>query len=184
MLEYVPNFLETKLAEAYFQELYSSLKWTTQHFKIFGRVVEEPRRVAWEGRRGTSYRYSKAKMEGHGFSGIVNSLKHECEEVAQHPFNFVLCNLYRDGDDYMGWHRDNERSLGERPIIASLSFGVARDFLMRPYPRGDNETIVLSTGSLLIMSGEHLLNWEHSLPKRPRVNEARINLTFRALTPV
>ena len=97
-------------------------------------------------------------------------------------FNGVLLNLYRDGNDSMGWHRDNEVELGKEPTIASVSFGASRDFKLRH--TSDKSLLinqVLEDGSLLIMAGQCQDYWLHSLPVRKRVKEPRINLTFRYL---
>jgi alkylated DNA repair dioxygenase AlkB len=110
----------------------------------------------------------------------------------------VLANLYRDGRDAMGWHRDDEPELGSRPVIASLSLGATRRFLLKP--RGQGRTgakpvaemrrgqepasspataIALGHGSLLVMRGNTQSHYRHSLPRTDRQVGPRINLTFR-----
>ena len=95
-------------------------------------------------------------------------------------FNSVLLNYYRDGNDTVGWHADDEPGLGLTPFIASLSLGAERDFVLR---RNDDPkakvTIALTHGSLLVMAGETQGNWQHAIPRRKRVSEPRVNLTFR-----
>jgi alkylated DNA repair dioxygenase AlkB len=94
-----------------------------------------------------------------------------------------LLNLYRDGDDSMGWHSDDEPELGERPVIASLSLGATRRFRMRHRRRKDLEPVAidLESGSLLIMQGDTQRFWKHQVPKTRRTVEPRINLTFRSI---
>jgi alkylated DNA repair dioxygenase AlkB len=102
-------------------------------------------------------------------------------------FNSALANLYRDGNDSMGWHSDDERELGIEPVIASISLGAKRDFHLRRKNRGTGRSggcarsISLPHGGLLLMSGTSQRDWQHALPKRRRISEPRINLTFRLI---
>jgi alkylated DNA repair dioxygenase AlkB len=96
----------------------------------------------------------------------------------------VLVSYYRNGADYMGWHSDDEKDLGERPVIASISLGAAREFQFRHKQSSHSrESIVLEHGSLLVMHHPTNRDWKHALPKRggthPERIGARLNLTFR-----
>jgi alkylated DNA repair dioxygenase AlkB len=99
------------------------------------------------------------------------------------PFNSVLLNRYRSGADSMGWHADREPELGPRPMIASVSLGVARTFDLRHNRTGVVQSFSLKGGSLLVMKGNTQAQWRHRVPKEPRVTGERINLTFRWVTP-
>ena len=111
---------------------------------------------------------------------MLSELKDELEQVVQFRFNSVLINLYRDGNDAMGWHSDDERSLGDCPQIASLSLGVPRRFVLRKKSEHSiKKEVLLDHGSLLLMHGNCQSEWQHSLPRMRRVKKARINLTFR-----
>ncbi len=82
----------------------------------------------------------------------------------------------------MGWHRDNERSLGPQPVIGSVSFGAARYFHFRHAKDKDLRVkTVLSHGSFLLMRGDTQEYWYHSVPKTARVSEPRVNITFRII---
>jgi alkylated DNA repair dioxygenase AlkB len=82
----------------------------------------------------------------------------------------------------MGWHRDNEKELGPEPVIASLSFGQRRPFFLRHMKdKTLKVTLELPHGSLLLMSKTTQTFWEHSLPKRTRPLNPRINITFRCI---
>ncbi|CAD7963406.1 unnamed protein product [Amoebophrya sp. A120] len=97
-------------------------------------------------------------------------------------FNSVLLNRYRSGADSQGWHSDDEAVYGKNPTIASVSFGAPREFQFRKIAdHGKKAAVTLESGSLLLMYGpiQHL--WQHSLPKRAKVAEERINLTFRQI---
>jgi alkylated DNA repair dioxygenase AlkB len=114
---------------------------------------------------------------------LIRELKAKVEGACGRPFNSVLLNLYRNGVDSMGWHSDDERELGERPVIASVSLGATRRFRLRHKKRTDVEPVVvdLEHGSLLIMRGETQRFWKHQLPKTRKVSESRLNLTFRSV---
>jgi hypothetical protein len=99
-------------------------------------------------------------------------------------FNTCLLNLYEDGSRYVGWHKDDERGLGDDPEIASASFGGTRDFQLREAGPGSAAgggrklCVPLGNGDVLIMRGTLQRYWQHTVPKRAR-GVARISLTFR-----
>jgi len=90
-------------------------------------------------------------------------------------------NWYRDGEDYLNWHADDEKELSVNPIIGSVNFGATRDFVIRKNDKLIKITIPLNHGTLLIMKGELQHYWKHSVPKRKKVKDMRINLTFRVV---
>ena len=107
-------------------------------------------------------------------------IKTHVEALSKAKFNGVLLNLYRTGQDSMGWHSDDEIELGKLPKIASLSLGAERKFLLRPRNKSAKSySIPLPHNSLLIMAGETQENWQHSIPKTTKAVGHRINLTFR-----
>jgi hypothetical protein len=108
-------------------------------------------------------------------------IKAQIEKVAKTSFNSVLLNLYRDGSDYLSWHADDEPELGNNPIIGSVNFGAERDFCLKLNEGNLKFTIPLKHGSLLIMGGELQHFWQHSVPKRKKIDDLRINLTFRTI---
>lgn len=154
----------------------------------------QPRLVAWQGDPGASYTYSGLTLEPAPWSGAVAAIRDLVWEAIEgaapafaagrEPFNGVLCNRYRDGSDSMGWHSDDEGELGPEPLIASVSLGAARPFQLR---RKDDKSIkhevLLENGSLLLMAGGTQRHWQHQLPKRKRVGDERVNLTFRWVRP-
>lgn len=177
LLYWHPQFLNLQRSEQYFQQLKSELNWQQEHITLFGKSVLQPRLQTWLG--DAVYTYSGLTMHPQPWTSAVLDLKAQCEQQAQTRFNSVLGNLYRDGEDYMGWHQDNERELGHQPVIASLSFGVTRQFVFKHKTTKEKIAFQLTPGSLLIMAGETQQYWQHALPKTKRVNEPRINLTFR-----
>ena len=180
-VSYRPDFLEPVEADRVLRALLARDDWQRLRSRLFGREVELQRSTAWWGDRGARYRYSGITHVARGWPDFVAALGERLQVETGVRFNSVLANRYRDGQEYMGWHSDDERDLGERPVIASLSFGAERRFLMRHRSRKDLETVewVLGHGSLLLMAGDTQRHWKHRMPPMARCKEERVNLTFR-----
>ena len=169
-LIYCPGYFETTL----FQDLKSSIPWQQRQLTMFGKTHDEPRLTAWF---GPSYSYSGVEQKAAEFPVLVEQLRQQLSSAFHFPFNGVLLNYYRDGADYMGWHRDNEKTMDQR-CIASASFGAERKFVLRSILSKEKTEIILENGSLLLMNNlQH--RWQHSLPKSKSTQGERINLTFR-----
>ena len=166
-----------------FETLKNSIAWKHEKIKLFGRWVLQPRLSAWYGDEATDYVYSGLKNTPKPWNEVLLKLKKQVEEISQAKFNSVLLNYYRDGQDSMGWHQDNEKELGINPTIASLSFGESREFQLRYKLDKTLPTIkcVLENGSLLMMSGLTQKFWQHQIPKTRKPVGERINLTFRKI---
>ena len=109
-------------------------------------------------------------------------IKDELLRQTSGRYNSCLLNLYRNGNDSVAWHCDDEPELGRNPTIASISFGAQRKFILRSLnDKNDKITLKLPHNSLLIMEGEVQHRYEHMVPKEKRVSEARVNLTFRQI---
>lgn len=175
-----PIFTSAEAAE-YFEKLRGSVPWESDEVVMFGRRHVTSRKVAWFGDAGCDYAYSGTKKAALPWTAELLELKAVAEAKAGEEFNSCLLNLYHDGGEGMGWHSDDERSLGERPVIASMSFGAARRFVFRHKEDGRKVEVGLEDGSLLVMGPGTQEAWQHSLPKSKRVTEPRINLTFRRI---
>ena len=178
---FIADFLTRSQSDAYLAELLDLVDWRQHTIRIRGREVASPRLSAWHGDPDAHYAYSGLSLEPRPWLPIILELKARIEAVCNAPFNSVLLNLYRDGSDSMGWHSDDERELGERPVIASLSLGATRRFRLRHRRRKELEPVAidLESGSLLIMEGDTQRFWKHQVPKTRRAARARVNLTFR-----
>lgn len=174
-------FVASDEAAAITAELISSLAWRTESIKMFARDVPVPRLVSWYGDPGAVYRYSGVIHEPLAWPPLLSYLRERVEEATQAGFNSVLANLYRDGNDSMGWHADNEPELGPQPKIASLSFGATRRFRMQQRKTKRLVSVALASGDLLYMSGGMQKHWRHSVPKERQVDAPRVNLTFRRI---
>ena len=178
-----PNWLVNQEADQLLQKLTETLAWEAREIRMFGKWLPQPRLTAWYGAPEAHYRYSGLDWEPRPWTPELADLRQRLEAACNTSFNSVLANLYRHGQDSMGWHSDAEPELGAQPVIASISLGATRDFQLRHKTRKDvpTETLQLSHGSLLLMAGPTQHFWKHQLPKRKRVSEARINLTFRQI---
>lgn len=185
-VSFEPHFVRPAVASAWLQTLRATVDWRRDEIRVFGRSHPIPRLHQWYGDAGTTYRWSGLTMRALPWLPPLQDIRACVERATGARFNSVLVNLYRDGRDSMGWHADDEPELGERPVIASLSLGATRDLLLRRkarQPRERPRRIALSHGSLLVMRGDTQEGWQHSLPRRKRVDEPRINLTFRYVLP-
>jgi len=179
-LTYYPNFFNEVLADSYFKILSNQLEWQIEHYKMFGKIVNSPRKIAWYGNEDVNYRYSGIDHQALAWTQELLDIKNCLEIKLNQRFNSVLANLYRDGQDSMGWHADNEPELGSNPVIASLSFGATRIFSLRTMQKPRQSLkIPLEHGSLLVMDGTTQYAWQHAILKTKRCLEPRINLTFR-----
>lgn len=176
------RFCDAPAAARWFARLHAEIPWRQQHVRLFGREHPMPRLSCWIGDADAHYRYSGQDFVPGPWTPALAELRAALRENLGVAFNSVLCNLYRDGRDAMGWHSDAERELGTQPTIASLSFGATRRFRLRPR-RGDGpaQDIALDAGSLLLMAGDTQANYRHALPRTARPVGARINLTFRRI---
>tara|TARA_B110000285_G_scaffold227488_1_gene288901 strand:+ start:1679 stop:2248 length:570 start_codon:yes stop_codon:yes gene_type:complete len=154
----------------------AALPWRQNEIRMFGKTHPEPRLTTW---MGPAYRYASIEWSKAPFTSEMRRLMEAIERQAtpDNSYNAVLANLYRDGQDAMGWHRDNERSI-DKQSIASVSFGGTRDFLIRHRASGEKWTVPLQHGDVLIMESMQD-DFEHSIPRRKQANAPRINLTFR-----
>ncbi len=159
-----------------------ALDWQQKAIRLFGRDVMQPRLVAWYGDAGANYRYSGVDNEPLPWAPVLLAIRDKIEPLCQARFNSVLCNFYRNGQDSVGWHSDDEPELGAKPIIASVSFGVTRPFLLQhKKDKSLRFSVELTNASLLLMQGETQKNYRHAVLKNNKVVDARINLTFRQI---
>ena len=173
------DFLDTQSAMRAFNQIRDESQWEQPEITIFGNTVLEPRLSTWHNELGEGYKYSGVMRRAQPFSKILTEIRNRCAEVANTQFNSALVNFYRNGQDGVGWHSDNEACNGPEPTIASVSLGATRRFDMRHRKTGETIKIQLGSGSLLVMAGKSQQYWVHQVAKTKRVHEPRINLTFR-----
>ena len=177
---FFPAFFCESESDHYYKALIQQIAWKQEPIIIFGKEVMQPRLTAWYGDEGKSYRYSGITMQPEHWTEALLDIKQRIEIIAGVSFNSALLNLYRDGKDSMGWHRDNEKELGTNPVIGSVSFGASRNFKLRHYTnKAQTVSVNLSHGSFLLMQGQTQHCWMHSIPKTAKPLGPRINITFR-----
>ena len=184
-LRLYPQWLELRRAENLKLQLQKSLHWEQSRIRIHGREIPIPRLNAWYGDPGCDYQYSGYRLPLHDWTSELLELRQQVQEETGKQFNSLLANWYRDGNDSVGWHSDDEPELGHNPVIASLSLGATRRFNLRHRTRAE-ETLVslaLNSGSLLLMLGSTQHFWKHCVPKTRKSTFDRINLTFRYVLP-
>ena len=174
---YDPEWLAADAATALFEALRAALPWERHRITVYGRNLEAPRLSCWIG--DAAYTYSGTRFEPHPWPAALASVRERLEGELDAGFNSVLANLYRDGSDRLGFHRDSEPELGAEPLIASISLGATRRFRLRERKGRGSFGIDLEHGSLLVMSGATQRNWLHAVPPTARFVGPRINLTFR-----
>ena len=182
-VEYIENFFDFDQSQLYMKHLTNDIKWKREKIRMWGKEIVTKKRIAWYADEGKSYTYSGSTFYPVQWNEVLLEIKKQVEQHIRFQFNSVLLNEYKSGEVGMGWHSDDEKELGIDPIIASLSFGANRDFIFKHKTDKSFEKIKihLKSGSLLIMSGSTQHYWKHSLPKRLKVRDPRVNLTFRKI---
>jgi len=176
---YMPGFLAVKPATGLLQRLWTELPWQQKAIRIFGREVLQPRLICWQSDADVRYSYSGLNMEPAAWHPSLAGLRERLGREHGLDFNSVLLNAYRDGQDSMGWHADDEPELGSEPVIASISLGAERNFRWREKSSRKASGLALTHGSLLLLSGSFQHLYQHSIPRTARITGLRINLTFR-----
>jgi alkylated DNA repair dioxygenase AlkB len=196
ILIYIPNFL-SKIASANLfcflteftedsetlnqsKSKFKHINWLQPKVKIFGKEYLTPRLTAWYGDEEAYYSYSGLKNIPNPWNSELLKVKEKIESISSCKFNSVLLNWYRNGNDSMGIHADNEKELGENPTIASLSIGADRTMVFKHNENKNyNFKFNITDGSLLIMKGRLQDFWKHAIPKQLTIRNPRLNLTFR-----
>ena len=180
-VRYYPNALSSSDANRCFEALKAELPWRQDAIRLFGKSVNIPRLQSWHGDPHCTYTYSNLTMAPNPWSKTLSELRETCEQITGTQFNSVLANWYRDGQDSMSLHADDEPELGINPTIASLTLGEARPFVLRHKETKARFTQVLEHGSVLIMAGTTQSHYVHGIAKTAKPIGGRINLTFRHL---
>ncbi len=167
-------------ADDILRELVAASRWEARDRVMWGKPVAQPRLTAWHS--DVFHRYDRA-LRVNPWTPLLLNLKARVEAVTGECFNSVLLNYYRDENDSVAMHSDDEQELGPRPPIASLSLGETRTFVMkhRHLRALKPVRIDLPSGCLLLMRGETQRNWLHGIDKENRPLGPRVNLTFRQI---
>jgi alkylated DNA repair dioxygenase AlkB len=180
-VDYLPAWLDSREADRCLSALRDELAWEQREIVMFGRRVLQPRLIAWAGSLG--YRYSGQTLEPRTATPTTAALMGRVVGHTRVPFNHVLVNRYRDGSDSIGLHADDEPELGRDPVVATLSLGATRRFVLKPRRAraGPSRSFDVDHGSLLVMGGTCQRHYIHGVPRQTTVVGERISLTFRRL---
>ncbi|GGC01660.1 2OG-Fe(II) oxygenase [Marinobacterium zhoushanense] len=180
----VQGFYSADESQHLYERLLHENAWPDNHYCVDGRVFELPRQQTWHADPGIRYSYSNNLLQTRDWTPLLSDIRAKIERHLNVQFNSVLVNLYRNGQDYVGWHADDERELGESPVIASLTLGATRTFAWQHKDSQEEGRMALESGTLLVMKPGFQHHWFHSIPRDPKVKEGRINLTFRKVIPL
>jgi alkylated DNA repair dioxygenase AlkB len=181
--EYLGKICSPEESPTLFDDLLATSPWQPDEVVLFGRKRILSRKVAWMGDAGFTYSYSGTSKTASPITPALLLIKKRVEQQCAHRFNSCLMNLYHDGSEGMGWHSDDEKTLGRNPVIASVSFGAERVFKLKHRESKEIVSVLLENGSLLVMKGATQHHWIHAMPKTKKITTPRINLTFRTFLP-
>lgn len=178
---HVPKFFCEVSTFLYFENILREAKPSQGQVKVFGKIFNEPRLTSFHTCDGRKYyKYSGKNNKAKPMTPFLEEIRQTLKEAGYGDFNSCLVNYYRDGNDSIGWHSDNEREI-DQSAIASLSLGATRRFLIRDkYDHSDKREIEVADGDLIMMTGDCQRRFQHHVPKQPG-SGPRINLTFRKL---
>lgn len=177
LINYDESFLTKDVSDALFDYLLNKIPWNQEK----GKYAPFPRLTAWYADEGLSYTYSGVTHQGIPWTKQLKEVKNRVSKIGNVNFNSLLLNLYRDGKDSIGFHSDAEPELGTNPVIASVSLGSVRTFIMKHMNSKEKLEYDLPHGSLLIMAGTSQHHWLHGVQKTKQKVGPRINLTFRKI---
>ena len=175
----IPKFLELTQTAQLFQQLMEETLWEMPEMVMFGKKYPQAGLSTWFTNTNVSYVYSGITRTPHAMTPVLQAVMDHCTVASGAEYNSVLVNLYRDGNDSVSWHADNEEINGSEPTIASVSLGATRRFDLRHKESGETVRVDLEDGSLLVMSGLSQHCWVHQIAKTKSKVGPRINLTFR-----
>ncbi|ESP93051.1 alpha-ketoglutarate-dependent dioxygenase AlkB family protein [Pseudoalteromonas luteoviolacea] len=178
---YFPSVISFDKSLALYDHLVDSIPWQQPQIQVYGKYHHIPRLQCFIADREVRYGYSGKSLDNVAWLPALSAMRQRLQRQYAKEFNALLLNWYRDGLDTMGWHSDDEKELGATPLIVSVSLGAPRLFKIRHKQTREVMSIMLETGSCLLMTGESQRDYEHSLPKQTKVTQGRINLTFRTV---
>jgi alkylated DNA repair dioxygenase AlkB len=182
LLEYHPGLFDDRQGNFLLNKFIAECPWRQKAVRMYDKEVVTPRLTAWYADPQTYDYTSLRRSAPNNWTPELLLIKSIVEPIAGIRFNSVLLNYYRDGNDSVAWHSDNEKALGIHPVIASVSFGQVRCFDIRSKAdHSEKYSIRLESGALMIMKGDLQQQWEHRVAKSLTSMKPRVNLTFRVV---
>ena len=146
--------------------LAAGLRWTRAKRPMYGQMIDEPRLGAF------------VRPGSPGAPPLIDGMAGALGVRYRTAFNSVWVNYYRGGDDSVAWHGDRIGIDPADAVVAIVSLGGPRRFLLRPVGGGRSRSFTLASGDLLVMGGACQQGWEHSVPKVAAA-PPRMSVTFR-----
>jgi len=165
-LEVVPGWMSG--SHLLLERLATAVPWRQHDRRLFEMTVREPRMTA-------EYRHMHDVPE--------KALTDATHALSQHygvEYDSLWLNLYRDGQDSTGWHRDRFSCRRPECIVPVLTLGATRRFLIKPRAGGASIAFKPSSGDLIVMGGRAQQDWVHSVPKEPGIAEPRMSINFQS----
>ena len=164
-LDFVPGWLQGH--QALFDSLLAGTRFRSEQRLMYERLVETPRLYAVLGEDGP-------------IPPLVSAMQRTLSARYHEPFTRISLGYYRNGRDSVAFHGDRIARTLPSALVATVSVGAARRFLMRPTGGGKSLSFSLGRGDLLVMGGSCQRTWQHAIPKsRSAGEEQRIAIMFR-----
>lgn len=182
LVDYVPGLFNEAESNFYMQKFITEMPWQQKSVLMYGKEVFTPRLTVWYGDPDADYSISGNKSRPLLWTKELLDIKSRIEPLAGVSFNSVLLNYYRDGNDSVSWHSDNDGIPGRNRIVGSVSFGQARNFDIRnKQDHAIKYSVTLENGSYLLMKEGFQEDWQHRIAKSTKALKPRVNLTFRLM---
>lgn len=182
LMDYRAGLFNATESEHLMQKFIKEMPWQQKALQMYGKEVITPRLTVWYGNPEVDYSISGNNSNPLPWTPELLIIKNKIEPLAGTAFNSVLLNYYRDGNDSVSWHSDNDGVPGKNRIVASVSLGQPRIFEIRNKNNHSKKySVELENGSYLLMKGDFQDEWQHRIAKSHKAMKPRINLTFRIL---
>jgi alkylated DNA repair dioxygenase AlkB len=180
-IKYYPNYLDANKADEILKILLNDIKWDDSSRNTYGKITQFNRKSSFYAFSGLKYPFSGRTFEGKSMTSTMCEILKDLNNN-NYDFNSILFNYYKDGRDTISWHTDNEKELGQDPVVGTLSLGQERPFYLRHcIDHSNKHNFLLGHGSLMVMEGKTQNFWEHSVPQRAKLNQPRLSLTLRKI---
>jgi alkylated DNA repair dioxygenase AlkB len=182
LLDYRPGVFDMDESNYLMNKFITEMPWQQRSQLMYGKEVITPRLTVWYGDQDADYSISGDSKPPLPWTEELLMIKKRIEPLAGITFNTVLLNYYRDGNDSVSWHSDNDGVPGKNRFVASVSFGQARNFDIRNrYDHSIKYSVELQNGSYILMKGDFQEQWQHRIAKSTKPMKPRVNLTFRVM---
>ncbi|NCD69715.1 alpha-ketoglutarate-dependent dioxygenase AlkB family protein [Mucilaginibacter agri] len=178
--DYIPSMFGKQESEHLLKKFINETPWIQRSVMMYGKEVLTPRLTAWCGDSDADFFISGGNTPPLPWTDDLLMMRERVEAAAGVKFNTVLLNYYRNGNDSVSWHDDQDGIPGRNKIVASVSLGQVRVFDIRNKVNPSIKySIPLENGSYLLMKGDFQDHWQHRIAKSAKKMKERVNLTFR-----